>query len=302
MVLTFAPTAIDLSRVPPPDAIEALDFETLLAAFKTRFLAFWEQERERIPTLPVYDVSELETDPAIIVGQAWSFIRLLDRQRVNDAVKAVFAPLAKGADLDNVVARQGVIRLETAPGVVETDDQLLRRYLLSFGRASAGSVDRILFDAYSAWPGMYDARVNGWAVHGRRGEIDLVISGSDGVTPLDKIALVRAAVTAQSNKPEAIGLFVLAAVRVGYTTSQVISVPVGPDAELVRLEAVARVQTACDTRKLIGATVQRDLIAGAAYGASIVGVDHQGPPSDIVASPYQIPVCDSVNTIVEIVA
>ena len=35
-----------------------------------------------------YDVSRLETDPAIIIGEAISYLRLLDRARVNDAAKA----------------------------------------------------------------------------------------------------------------------------------------------------------------------------------------------------------------------
>ncbi|MGY6246203.1 baseplate J/gp47 family protein [Bosea thiooxidans] len=295
-------TVIDLSRVPAPNAIEPLDFETLVAAFKSRFLDWWEIERERDPTLPAYDVGDLETDPAIIVGQAWSFLRLLDRQRVNDAVKAVFAPLAKGADLDVIAARQNVIRLETSPGVMETDAQLLNRYLLSFGRASAGSADRLLFDAYTAWPAMLDARVNGWAVHGRRGETDIVIAGPGGMVTPSQLATVRAAVTSASAKPEAIGVFVLAAEVRHYNVQQEIRVPVGPDAELVRLEAVARVRAAADERRLIGGTVQRDLLAGVVFGASIVSASHIAPPSDVVCTAYQIPICSEIETTVEVAA
>ncbi|WP_336810935.1 baseplate J/gp47 family protein [Bosea sp. MMO-172] len=293
-------SVIDLSRVPAPDAIEALDFETLLAQFKARFLAWWEIERERDPTLPAYDVPDLETDPVIIVGQAWSYLRLLDRQRVNDGVRAVFAPLARGNDLDVVAARQNVQRLEISAGVFESDAQLLNRYLLSFGRASAGSADRLLFDAYTAWPAMLDARVNGWAVHGRRGEIDLVIAGPGGPTPPDKIALVRAAVTAASAKPEAIGVFVLAATVRPYSVEQTLRVPVGPDAELVRLEAVARVRSVADARASIGATVQRDHLAGAAFGPSIVSAAHLAPTADVVCSAYEIPICSNIDTAVEV--
>lgn len=297
-----SPTAIDLSRLPAPDAIDPLDFETLFSAFRTRFLAVWDAARQADPSLPAYDVGSLETDPVVIVGQAWSYLRLLDHARVNDAVKAVLAPLAKGSNLDAVAARQNVERLETAPGISETDAQLLNRYLLSFDRASAGSASRLLFDAYSAWPAMASAAVNGWAVHGRRGETDLVISGADGVTPSQNLAAVRAATTNDSAKPEAIGVFVLPAVKAPYTISQVIRVPVGPDAELVRLEAVARVKSAADSRTQIGGTVQRDLLAGAAYGPSIVGVEHLAPAGDIVASPYQIPVCSEIDITVEVVA
>lgn len=296
------PTAIDLSRLPAPNAIDPLDFETLFSAFRTRFLAVWDEARQADPSLPAYDVGNLETDPVVIVGQAWSYLRLLDRARVNDAVKAVLAPLAKGANLDAVVARQNIERLETAPGVDETDAQLLNRYFLSFDKASAGSASRLLLDAYTAWPAMASAAVNGWAVHGRRGETDLVISGANGITASENLATVRSAVTSEAAKPEAIGVFVLAAVKVSYTISQVIRVPVGPDAELVRLEALSRVKTAADSRMQIGSTVQRDLLAGAAYGPSIIGVRHLSPALDIVASPYQIPVCTEIDLTVEVAA
>ncbi|MGO4735982.1 baseplate assembly protein [Bosea sp. 2KB_26] len=295
-----SPVAIDLSRLPAPNAIAPLDHPTVLAGFVESFLRFWDELRLTRPELPAFTAERLATDPAIVLGRVHSFLRLLDRAAVNDAVRAVLAPLAKRADLDNVVARQGVVRLETAPGVMETDEQLLKRYLLSFGRSSAGSIDRILFDAYTAWPAMWDASVNGWAVHGRRGETDLVISGPGGVTPTDKLTAVSAAVTAPGSKVEAIGIFVLAAVPLHYAVAQAIRVPVGPDAELVRLEAVARVSAATDERHLIGGTIQRDLIAGAAYGPSIASVAHTAPPADVVATRYQIPVRTGIAIAVEV--
>lgn len=288
-------TAIDLSRLPAPLVIEPLDFETLFDAYVARFEATWEEARERDPTLPAYDVQNLETDPAVILGQAWSYLRLLDRQRVNDAVKAVLAAFSSNSDLDQLVARQNVARLETAPGVPETDAQLLRRYLLSFGRASAGSADRLSYDALTAVPALIDVRVNGFAIHGRRGEIDVVIAGADGVTTPEQVASVRAAVASASAKPEAIGVFVIPAERIVYTVSQSIFLPVGPDANLVRTEAIARVRAATDERRMIGQRVPRDLIAGAAFGQSIASVNHLSPISDIVTNAYQIPVCTGIT-------
>lgn len=286
---------IDLSRLPAPDAIEALDAEALIASFKLRFLAAWAELRLVDPSLPAYTVEGLETDPAIVTGQAFADLRLLDRARVNDAVRSVLAPFARGANLDAVAARQNVGRLEIAPGVQESDGQLLNRYLLSFGRASAGSADRLLFDAWTAWPGMMDARVNGHAIHGRRGETDLVITGPGGVTPADRLAIVRAAVTAPSAKPEAIGISVLAAEPVSYAITQRLVTPAGADAALVAQEASRRIEAAVNDRLKIGATVQRDLVAGAGFGASVLQVSHQSPSADVVATPYQIPVCTGID-------
>jgi len=290
---------IDLSRLPAPDAIEALDYEGLLADYIERFIAFWDQQRARDPSLPEYTVGGLETDPAVVVGQAFSYLRLLDRARVNNAIRSVLAPFAKGTNLDVIAARQNVERLEIAPDVMESDEQLLNRYLLSFGRASAGSADRLLFDAWTAWPGMLDARVNGRAIHGRRGETDLVVAGPGGVTPPDKLALVRAAVTSTSAKPEAIGIAVMAAEPLEYSVRQLLKIRDGVDVDLVVDEAANRIKAAADERTRIGVTIQRDLLAGASFGASISGSVHEAPASDIVPTPYQIPVCTDIDLSVE---
>jgi phage-related baseplate assembly protein len=299
-------TTIDLSRLPAPNAIEALDYETLLSDFVDRFQAYWDELRLARPELPEYDVASMETDPVIILGQAWSYLRLLDRARVNDAVKAVLAPSSTGADLDHVVARQGITRLELAPAtsqtpaLMETDAALLRRYLLSFDRPSAGSASRYLYEAWTAAPTLHDVRVNGRAVHGRVGDTDVVIIGEDGDPATnEELAAVQAAISASNVKPEAVGIAALRANRLEYQIVQVIKVPVGPDAELVRLEAVARVTAAALSRMKIGASVPRDLLAGAAFGDSIVDVEHLEPEEDIEAEPYTVPVCTSVEITVE---
>ena len=292
-----APTSIDLSRLPAPAAIEPLDFEQLFAAFMDRFQAAWGEARALDPSLPAYDVGTLETDPIVILGQADAYLRLLDRQRVNDAIKAVLAPLARGADLDNVVARQGIARLavvpasEGQPAIMETDAALLRRYLLSFDRPAAGSAGRYLYEAWTAAPALADVRVNGRAVHGRIGDTDVVIAGTGGAdaTP-EQIAGVEAAVLHENVKPEAVGVAVIPATRTESRVEQTIVVPAGPDAELVRAEAEARVRAVAASRMLIGAAVPRALVAGAAFGPSVLDVIHVAPATDIAAQPYAIPV------------
>jgi len=298
---------IDLSRLPFPDAIEKLAFEDLFDAFQGRFETSWNALREAFPDLPAYNVGGLETDPVVVLGEAWSYLRLLDRARVNDAVKSVLAPMAKGADLDNVVARQGIERLilvpatDDAAAVMEGDAALLRRYLLSFDRPSAGSAARYLYEAWSTVPALHDVRVNGRAVHGRIGDTDVVILGPNGaLATTEERAAVQAAVSQAHVKPEAVGVAVLAAERVNYTVQQTITVPSGPDAELVRQEAVARVLAVTRSRMLIGAGVPRDLIAGAAFGPSVIGVVHQSPAEDIPADPYRAPVCTAIDIEVEV--
>lgn len=300
---------IDLSRLPLPAVLEEVSHADLLTLFMSRFVEAWHAEMERDPSLPDYTVSMLETDPARIALRTLGGLRMLDRQRVNDAIKALLAAMARGADLDNVVARQGIARLVVVPAtgeqpaVMETDAALLRRYLLSFDRPSAGSAGRYLYEAWTAAPSLSDARVNGRAIHGRVGDVDVVIAGTDGADPTpEQIEAVQAAVLRPNVKPEAVGVAVIPATRVEYRVEQRITVPVGPDAELVRAEAEARVRGVTLSRMQIGAAVPRDLIAGAAFGASVVSVVHVAPAASIVAEAYSIPACVEIDIAVEVLA
>ncbi|MGX1100256.1 baseplate J/gp47 family protein [Amorphus sp. MBR-141] len=306
--MTTSPTSIDLSRVPFPNAILELDFQTLKAEFIGRYLEAWADRRIADPNLPQYDVETIETDPVVIAGaRAWSWLRLYERGRFNDGVKAVLAPLSTGSDLENVVASQSLARLtvtpatENAPAVMETDEGLLRRYLLSFDRASVGSIGRYLLEAWTVWPGMGHAVVNGRAVHGRLGDSDVVITGPGGRDPTPvELALVTAAVRAPNVKPEAMGVAVISATRREYSVDQVIEVPpIGPDAEVVRNEAIARVRAAGDARTLIGGEVPDGLMAGAAYGQNVIRV-RDNAPVVIAADPYTVPVLTGIDVAAEV--
>lgn len=299
-------TVIDLSRIPAPKAIEPLDHAALLQQFIDRFVAFWAEARTEDPSLPSFDVQMLKTDPSMIAGRAWTFIQLLDHGRINDGLKALLAPLSADSNLDNLVARQGIQRLTVStasgdtPAVMESDERLLERYLLSFGRAAAGSRDGYLYEAFTAWPGAGDIEVVGRRIHGRRGDVDIVVAGPHGDAPaLEKLSLVSAAVTAPNVQPEATAVSVMAATRVIYTVDQVIEVPIGPDPEVVRLEAVSRIRAAADERTFIGGEIPPDLLSGAAYGASILRV-RDNAPVVIAPDPYSIPILTEINVTVEV--
>lgn len=297
--------SIDLSRLPAPNVIEALSYEAMLAAARDRFMAAWADARALDPSLPAYDVELLETDPAQIVLQAITYQRLLDRARVNDAARAVLAPFARGADLDAVAARVGVQRLVVTPAsgatpaVIESDASLLRRYLLAFDRPSAGSPDSYLFLAYTAWPLMHDAAVRGFDVHGRRGDVDLVVIGPDGRAATSaEIATVQSAIMAM--RPEATSPAVIPAIRNVYDVSLVIEVPTGPDPALVRAEAEARIRSFARSRMTIGGEVPLSALLGAAYGPSVLTARSLAPTADIARDLYAVPILGELEITTEI--
>ena len=120
-------TAVDLSRLPAPDIIEALDFETILADAVARMQALMPEFQSR------------DSDPATKLLQVFAYFVQLLRQRVNDAARAVMPAYAVGADLDNIAALFGVERLMITPpdvvlgipAVMESDADFRRRMVLA---------------------------------------------------------------------------------------------------------------------------------------------------------------------------
>ncbi|WP_246658401.1 baseplate J/gp47 family protein [Rhizobium sp. FKY42] len=312
--MIYAPTAIDLSRIPLPAAIEPLDFDVMFAGAVERFVADYAASRAIDPSLKEYTVENIKTDPVITELRTWSNLRLYDRQRVNDGIMALLAVRATGADLDNVVASRNIERLVAQPAtanaaeVMEGDAALLRRYLLSYDAPAAGSAGRYLFDAWSAWPqsadktlGLWDARVNGFDVHGRRGDTDVVIIGPSGRLPTSgELTAVRNAVRAVNRSPEGVAVSVLAATRVEYAVSLVIEVPgAGPAPSVLVAEAETRVRAAALQRTLIGGEIPGGLLAGSAYGANIIKVRDLSPVA-IPPDPYKVPAMTALTITPEV--
>jgi phage-related baseplate assembly protein len=312
--MIYAPTSIDVSRLTAPDAIEVVSFDDLVAAGKTRFLSEWADQQRVDTSLSDFTEQDLATHPLIVGLRTFAYVRGLDRQRVNDALSALLAPLAAGSNLDTLVASRNVERMTisaataTQAAVMESDVSLLRRYLLSFDKPSAGSSGRYLYDAWTAWPqstdktlGLWDARVNGWAVHGRRGDTDVVVIGPYGRLPTaDELNTIRKAVTDPNRAPEAVAISVMAATRAEYAASLVIEIPgVGPSADAVKAEAINRVTTAATNRVLVGGEIPDGLLAGAAYGDGVIRVRDLSPVV-IAADPYAVPVMTRLSVAVEV--
>lgn len=125
---------IDLSAVPAPGVVEALDFKTILDAMYADLVA-------RDPTFAALTAS----DPAYKILEVCAFREMLVRARVNDAAKSVMLAYAGGTDLDNLAVFYGVTR---KPG--ETDPEVRRRCQLALHALNtAGSEGSYLYHALS---------------------------------------------------------------------------------------------------------------------------------------------------------
>ena len=104
---------IDLSKLPAPQLIEELDYESILSQMRTKM-------REICPEWTGY---ELESDPANKILEVAAYREMLLRQRVNEAARGVMIAFATGSDLDHLAAFYPEERL---PGAAATFEAFIK--------------------------------------------------------------------------------------------------------------------------------------------------------------------------------
>lgn len=148
-------TAVDLSRLPPPDLVEPLSYELILQQLK----------HERALRLPEFDGWQ-ESDPVMKLPEITAYREVILRQRVNEAGRSLLMANATGGDRDQLGALFGVRRRELVPAdpdggtpaVMEADAELRRRLLLAPDSYSvAGPELANVFHALSADGDVLDA-------------------------------------------------------------------------------------------------------------------------------------------------
>ena len=276
--------AIDLSRLPAPDVVEALDYEAILAAIIVDL-------GERIPD---YVVSE--ADPAYKILEAAAYRELLLRQRVNDAARAVMLPYARGADLDNLAALLGVERQVVDPGdpdavppvepTHETDERLRQRAQLALSAVStAGPVSSYRFHALSASPDVLDAAVASPAP----GSVTVTVLSreDDGEADADLLAAVTAALSDESVRPLGDVLTVQSATIVEYQVTAELTTGTGPDAAAVLAAAREEVTAYVASARRIGANVPLSALYAALHRPGVEAVALTAPAADVAVTAVQ---------------
>lgn len=152
-------TPIDLSQLPAPNIIEALDFESIKNAIITDY-------QQRYPKALV-----LQSDPVIKLIETVAYRELLLRQRINDGANAVLLATATAVELDYLANRFNITRQIISPGdasaippippVFESDERLRTRVQLSLeGFSTAGPSGAYVFHAMAASPQVKDVSID----------------------------------------------------------------------------------------------------------------------------------------------
>jgi len=284
-------TAIDLSRLPPPDVVEPLDFETILARRRADFLA-------RCPEFTAF----VESDPAIKLLETGAYAELVLRQRINDAARSMLVAYALGSDLDQLAAVFGVIRREitpadpvtNTPAVMESDDDLRRRVLLAPDSYSvAGPASAYVFHALSADGDVLDAS----AVSPRPGEVTVSVLSriDDGTAAPELLAIVRDLLAGDEVRPLTDRVAVQSAELVPFDVLAQLTLYPGPDAQLILATAISTLEQLLATNRRLGRNISRSAIIAALHVGGVQNVILIEPVGDIFIEQTQVPAAGTID-------
>lgn len=286
---------IDLSRLPPPDVVERLDFETILGAMKAALLA-------RAPDLA--PVLALESEPAVKILEVCAYRELLLRARINDAARAVMLATATGADLDHLAALFGVGRFVLDPGdpdaappvppTYESDGDLRYRAQLAIeGFSVAGPVGAYTYHAFAASPLVRDVAVSSPTP----GTVQVtILSGEEPGTASPALILnVEAALSADDVRPLCDSVVVQSATILPYAIAAELETDQGPDSALIAEDAFAAVALYAEQTHRLGRPVTRGGIYAALYRPGVRRVTLTLPAADVEAGPTEAPRCTGIE-------
>ncbi|HDX8937180.1 TPA: baseplate J/gp47 family protein [Klebsiella michiganensis] len=274
---------IDLSQLPVPTIIEALDFETILTDVKAVMVASFPEEQRA----SVAAALTLESEPLTIIAQAMAYRELLLRQRINEGAAACMLSHATGDDLDNIAANLDTERLviteatDTADAVTESDEALRLRAQAAFeGMSVAGPSAAYEYFARSASGQVADAR----ATSPSPAEVVVAVLSTegDGTAPAELLTDVAAAVNDEEVRPLGDRVTVQSAEIVEYAIDATLYLYPGPESEPIINAAMASLQAfLADNDKKIGRDIVRSAISAALHVQGVQRVVINAPAADL---------------------
>ena len=291
---------IDLSQLPAPDVVEALEYETLPAERKATLISLYppEQQESMARTLA------LESEPIVKLLQENAYREVILRQRVNEAAKANMVAYAIGADLDQLGANNGVTRLTLTPAdattipptlaVMESDDDFRLRVAAAFeGLSVAGPTGAYEYHAKSADGRVADAS----AISPSPACVTVTVLSREGngEAPADLLARVAAALNDEDVRPVADRVTVQSAQIVDYAIEAVLYLYPGPEAEPIRAAAEKKLAAFVSAQARLGRDIRKSALYAALHVEGVQRVELVQPATDVVLDKTQAAYCSGYS-------
>ncbi len=251
---------IDLTALPAPAVLEALDFEETYQAELATYRQLMEDDGQEWS-------APLESDPVTKLIELGSYRRLLNRARVNDASKALLLAYAKGTDLDQLAANVNLKRLviqaedlaavPPVPAVMEEDDALRERVQLVYeGLTTAGPRNSYILHARNASGLVADATAE--SPSPAVVVVTVLSLEGNGAAPADLVTTVAAQLNDDDVRPVADRVIVQGAQILPYKVdAKVYMVSNGPENEAILATCRERLQAWINPRRRLGVEVAR---------------------------------------------
>ena len=287
---------IDLSELPPPEVIAALDYEVILSDVKAQMVSAYPEDQQDA----IAAAMELESEPLNVIAQVIAYRELLLRQLVNDGAAACMLRHAVSTDLDNLAANNNTERLivteatDTTDAEMESDSKLRLRAQAAFeGLSVAGPTAAYEYFAKSASGKVADAKASSPAP--AEVIVSVLSSEGDGTASAELIATVNAALSDDSVRPVGDRLTVQSAEIVDYEIAATLYFYPGPESEPIADAAEEALQSWLADQGSIGRDVARSAIMAALHVQGVQRVEVQSPPANVVISDTQAARCTSVT-------
>lgn len=282
---------INFNSLPKPTVLEQIDFETRLAEHKARLIALRPETAE---------VLALESEPLTITLEWLVYLEILLRQRINEAASATMLPFARGADLDNVLARFDTPRLivrpadnstvPPTPAVMESDDDYLARGQQAFDRLAAAG-PRAAYIAHALYADGRIADASAISPAPCEVVISVLAREGDGTASAELLAKVTAALSDEDVRPLGDRLTVQSAGIVPYQVQAVLHCYPGPESEPIYQAATAKLANYISTQRRLGRDIRRSALYAALHVEGVQRVELIAPAVDLVLSPTQAAYC-----------
>ena len=292
--------AIDLSQLPPPQIVEQIDFEKILAERKAYMIRLWPADEQA----QIAARLEIESEPLTKLLQENTYRETVWRQRVNDASLANLLATARGTDLEQLAANFNVKRLviqegkanavPPIPKLMEGDESLRERAQMAWeGLSTAGPRNSYIFHARAA-----DGRVADATAESPSPAVAVVTVQSllgDGTAPPELLAVVNAYLSDDDRRPVADRLTVQGAQILNYQVkAKLYLLSNGPESEPILAAAQQRLLAYVHQRRRLGMEVSESALHAALHVEGVRKVELEGW-ADIVATKAQAPYCTGIT-------
>ncbi|VVE35149.1 baseplate J/gp47 family protein [Pandoraea fibrosis] len=294
--MSRSPT-IDLSQLPPPEVIETISFEALLAQRKAHLVTLYpEHEREGVRR----DL-ENEADPRTIMLEENTYREVMLRAHVNESARQLLLAFAKGGTLEHLgayfnVKRHTLVKEDSEQGidaVKERDDDLRKRIQMApLGFSTAGPEG-----AYESITRGAHARVlDVTATSPSEGKVEVVVLSrlGDGADDPQMVEAVREKLMRKTVRPMGDDVSVRGAEILRYKVRARLRFFAGPDRSVPLAEAKRRVAAYTEEMHRLQMQVTQDGLFASLRVPGVQKVWIDEPLADVEANHRQAPFCTEI--------